>query len=88
MHRDHNFRLEFDEAELARYQGPDIKPGDLMTIKIGDKLYTDVVYSIGPSYPPTLSRWQRIKRRLTPRRWRKPLVPHSPGIAIRCEGDR
>lgn len=64
---------------MAPYSLPvNVGPGDKMAIQVGDQLYTDTIESVrmtSPAYVPRPepSRWQRIRRAITPRRWRKPL---------------
>lgn len=59
---------------------PHLVIGDRVSVKIGDTLYTDVVTECSVMAVPvvipagfTLTRWQRLSRRLTPRCWRKPI---------------
>lgn len=55
----------------------DLKPraGDLYTIECGGVRFTERWEPPKPAVYPTLSRLQRIMRKLTPPRWRKPLQP-------------
>lgn len=62
--------------------------GDPIAVECGGVLYTDTIRSVEvtgavPTVYPKLSRLQRIVRRLTPARWRKPLQPIHPGMASR-----
>lgn len=63
---------------------PHIRAGERIAIEIDGKLYTDTVTSytqtapIPPTYPQHSRIWW-ILRRLTPRRWRKPIKPIHPG---------
>lgn len=54
---------------------PYLKPGDRVAVEIGGVLYTDTIKAASPVVYPTLTPWQRLVRRLTPPRWRKPLKP-------------
>ncbi|MDV6979642.1 hypothetical protein [Mycobacterium intracellulare] len=53
----------------------DLKPGDLYTFECGGVRFTEHFEPPKPAVYPTLSRRQRIMRKLTPPRWRKPLQP-------------
>lgn len=58
----------------------DIRPGSTVAFEKDGVIFTDVVTSVGYTSPepavwPELSRWQRVVRRLTPSRFRKPLLP-------------
>lgn len=73
---------EFDPAELAKYQlQGGFQRGDRIAFQYLDGpihvgTVQDISYTSGtPAIYPTLTRWQRIQRRLTPRRWRKPIKP-------------
>lgn len=73
---------EFDPAELAKYQiQGGFQRGDRIAFQYLDGpihvgTVQDMTYTSGtPAIYPTLTRWQRITRRLTPRRWRKPIKP-------------
>lgn len=66
---------------------PDIQPGGKISFQRGDQIYTDTIRSVSYSTQPyvaapELPRWQRIVRRFTPRRWRKPLPQPSGGMAV------
>lgn len=61
---------------------PDLKPGDRVTVEKDGVLYTDTVTAMrwqSPEWvaPPERTWWQRVVRKLTPPRLRKPL-PQSP----------
>lgn len=57
-----------------------IVPGSKIAVEKDGVLYTDTVQSVRwqsgePAIWPELSWWQRLVRRFTPGRWRKPLKP-------------
>lgn len=65
------------------YRDMGIRPGARVSVEIGGVLYTDTVAGITSTGPepaiyPTLNWWQRIIRRLTPARRRKPIEPIRP----------
>lgn len=58
---------------------PDLRPGSRVSVEKDGVVYTDTVQSVSYSSPEPeivrrLSRWERIVRALTPRRFRKSLV--------------
>lgn len=61
-----------------------IQPGSTIAYQRADgTIFTDTVQSVHyrsaePAIWPELSWWQRMVRRLTPARWRKPLKPIRP----------
>lgn len=55
-----------------------LDPNSLVSVDIGGVLYTDYVKNLRAPAPPKPSRWQRFVRRLTPKRFRKPLHPPTP----------
>lgn len=62
---------------------PYLRPGDRIAIECGGKLYTDTVQSVSytsgtPAVWPSPTFWQRLRRAITPRRFRKPLEPIRP----------
>lgn len=74
------FKLGERYGSEDMYRDMGIRPGARVAVEIGGVLYTDTVQGITntdaqPAIYPTLTRWQRIKRRLTPSRWRKPIKP-------------
>jgi len=61
-----------------------VRPGDKMAVRIGDEIFTDTIESVRTTTPacrpqPEPSRWRRILRTLTPRRWRKTRLWSPPG---------
>lgn len=65
------------------YADMGIRPGARVAVEIGGVLYTDTVQGITstsatPAIYPTLTWWQRLRRQLTPARWRKPIQPIRP----------
>ncbi len=57
------------------YRDMALGPDSLVSVDVGGKLYTDYVKNVLPSPArQQLSRWQRFVRRLTPKRFRKPLA--------------
>ncbi|MGV0042044.1 hypothetical protein [Mycobacterium colombiense] len=75
------FRLGERYGSEDMYRDMGIRPGERVAYQGSDGLiYTgtveNITYSSGkPAIYPTLTRWQQLKRRLTPRRWRKPIKP-------------
>lgn len=58
---------------------PDLKLGDRFAVERDGVVYTEMVESVrwdggAPAIYRDLNWWQRIARRLTPRRWRKSLL--------------
>lgn len=60
-------------SESAPAQPFDYRP--LVSIQAGGVLYTEYADTIKRAEYPRLTRWQRLRRKLTPPRWRKPLLP-------------
>lgn len=65
------------------YRDVGIRPGARVAVEIGGVLYTDTVAGVTltgpePAIYPTPNWWQRFRRQLTPRRWRKPIEPIRP----------
>ncbi|AXQ52121.1 hypothetical protein SEA_EJIMIX_121 [Mycobacterium phage Ejimix] len=61
-----------------KFKGPDIKPGSEVIYKRGDDEFSAVIESVtytsaSPAIYAELNRWQKARRALTPRRWRKPI---------------
>lgn len=66
-------------------------PDSLVLVEIDGVLYTDHFKNMTAPAPVRLSRWQRIVRRLTPKRSRKPLHPPTPverALALTSEANR
>ncbi|OCB15100.1 hypothetical protein [Mycobacterium intracellulare] len=59
------------------YADMGIRPGARVAVEIGGVLYTDTIQGI-TSTDATLTWWQRLRRQLTPARWRKPVKPIWP----------
>lgn len=59
---------------------PNLRLGSKVAVKRGDTVYTDTIDAVSytsptPAIYPTLTRWQRFKRAITPKSRRKPLRP-------------
>ena len=66
---------------------PDIMPGGKICFVRGDEVWTQTVESVTHTtqpyvLAPPLSWRQRVLRRITPRRWRKPLPQPSGGLPV------
>lgn len=77
------FKLGERYGSEDMYRDMGIRPGARVSVEIGGVLYTDTVQSITstdaqPAIHPALNWWQRFRRQLTPRRWRKPIQPIWP----------
>lgn len=76
MTQDFTLGPRYDSEDMYRDMG--LGPDSLVSVDIGGVLYTDYVKNLTPSPVQRLSRWQRLVRRFTPKRFRKPLTPATP----------
>lgn len=91
------FRLgeRYSAADMYR-DFPELGPGSRVAFEKDGVIYTDTIESVSmrsgtPAIYPTLTVWQRLVRRFTPARWRKPLKPireaGSATVSVQIGGD-
>ncbi|MCG7607146.1 hypothetical protein [Mycobacterium sp. CnD-18-1] len=74
-----------------KFTGPAVHPGDKIMFTNGDKTWTKTIDSIsyksGGIVYKELTRWESLVRRLTPKRWRRPIPSTYQLPTVTLSGD-